>query len=52
MEHHAKKHHNTANILSKTDYNRLKVNLDTSPMFIWPVQRKGGHFLLLSQYQK
>ena len=36
-EYHGDKQHNTANALSKNDYEVLKRNLNASPLFIWPV---------------
>lgn len=50
-KYHIGKKHNIARSLSGSQYLSLKRNLIDAPMFIYPVKRDGGHFMLIGQFQ-
>lgn len=51
QKHHIGKDYQIARSLTKDQYLGLKRNLVEAPMFIYPVKRDGGHFMLLGQWQ-
>ena len=50
--YHAPRPQNVSTVLTAHQYRLLNSRLVTSPFFIFPLRRKGGHFLLLLQSQE
>jgi ATP synthase F1 complex assembly factor 1 len=50
--YHAPRPENVSTVLSAHQYRLLSSRLLASPFFIFPIRRKGGHFLLLLQSQE
>lgn len=51
QKHHVAKEYQIARTLTAEQYYSLKKNLSEAPMFIYPVKRDGGHFMLIGQMQ-
>lgn len=50
--YHAPRPQNVSTVLTAHQYNLLSMRLRASPFFVFPLRRKGGHFLLLLQSQE
>ena len=51
-DYHNAKPHTIAKVVPTSLYRQLVHNATHSPMFIYPVPKEGGHFILLSQSQQ
>lgn len=49
--YHSARANNVSCVLTGYQFNLLKKRTKASPFFIFPIMRKGGHFMLLSQSQ-
>ena len=47
MDYHKERDQNIAYIVSKTEYQLLQHNAKSSPLFLLPLKRKAGHFVLI-----
>ena len=45
--HHKDKSQNVSGYLAKTQYNLFKKHTEHSPLFLVPVRREGGYFMLI-----